>query len=138
MNSYQMVLHRPVETAAIKSGFHSLVELLVRNEPALELKNQAISQAISEKRLDLIQLLVSYGAEIKAIPLVDALLLWDPTIIGFFLENGADVVTGYPFTVAFKEKIRTALRPFVEYRKSHPEVAGALQDQLNRALRYFA
>lgn len=48
-----------------------------------------------EKRLDLIQLLVSYGAEIRARPFVNVLLLWESTIIQFFIDNGADVLTGY-------------------------------------------
>ncbi len=40
--------------------------------------------------------------------------------------------------MAFQEKIRTALRQFVEYRKAHPELAADLQEQADRALRYFA
>jgi hypothetical protein len=128
---------KPLQVS-IESGFHSLVELLLRHESSQEMKNQALSLALSEKRLDLIQLMVNYGAEIRATPFVDVLRLWEPTIIQFFLDNGADVVTGYPFTIAFKEKIRTALRPFVEFRKTHSELAAALQDQLDRALRHFA
>ena len=125
---------KPIQIA-IESGFHSLVELLLRHESSQDVKNQALSLALSEKRLDLIQLLVNYGAEIRVIPFVDVLLLWEPTIIQFFLDNGADVVTGYPFTIAIREKVRTALRPFVEYRKAHPELAA---EQLDRVLRHFA
>ena len=33
--------------------------------------------------------------------------------------------------------MRTALRPFIDYKKSHPEVADQLQEQIDRALRYF-
>lgn len=58
-------------------------------------------------------------------------------MIRFFLENGADVVTGAPFAVAFREKIRTALRTFVEYKKAHPELAPQLQEQADRVLRHF-
>jgi hypothetical protein len=56
-------------------------------------------------------------------------------MIRFFLENGADVITGAPFAVAFREKIRTALRSYVE--KAHPELASGLQEQADRALRHF-
>lgn len=58
-------------------------------------------------------------------------------MIQFFLDHGADVITGSPFAGAFRERVRTALRPFVEYKKAHPELASALQDQIDRALRHF-
>jgi len=123
---------------ALDLGFHSLVELLVRNEQSQEVKNQALAQAVSTRRLELLQLLASHGAEIKSIPLADVLLTWEPSMIRFFLDNGADVVTGHPFAVAFREKIRTALRPFVEYKKTHPDLATELQEQADRALRHFS
>lgn len=48
---------------AIDSGFHSLVELLARHESRQEAKNQALSFAVSEKRLDFVELLVAHGAQ---------------------------------------------------------------------------
>ena len=54
-----------------------------------------------------------------------------------FLDGGADVVTEYPFTMAFSEKIRTALNRFVVYKRSHPELDLELQEQVDRALRFF-
>jgi ankyrin repeat protein len=122
---------------AIDSGFHSLIELLARHESRQEVKNQALSLAVSEKRLDFVELLVAHGAQPRSIPLADVLLNWEPAMIRFFLENGADVITGAPFAVAFREKVRTALRPFVECKKAHPELAPQLQDQADRALRHF-
>jgi hypothetical protein len=122
---------------AIELGFHSLIELLVRNEKSQITKNQGLEYAVARRRLDLVQLLVSNGADILSIPLGDVLLTWEPTLIRYFLDNGADVVTGAPFATAFGEKIRTALRPFVEYKKTHPEHASALQEQSDRALRHF-
>ncbi|HLY62802.1 MAG TPA: hypothetical protein VKV95_18820 [Terriglobia bacterium] len=59
-------------------------------------------------------------------------------MIRFILGTGADVITGYPFAVAFREKIRTSLRPFVEYKKAHPELESGLQEQADRALRHFS
>jgi hypothetical protein len=122
---------------AIDLGFHSLVELLAGHEDRQAEKNRVLSEAVSNRRLDLVQLLVSKGAEVRSISLSDVLITWEPTMIRFFLDNGADVVTGAPFAVAFQEKVRTALRPFVEHKKSHPELATALQEQADRALRYF-
>jgi hypothetical protein len=122
---------------AIDLGFHSLIELLARNEDSQTAKDRALSDAVARRRLDLVHLLVTYGAEIQSIPLVDVLLTWDPEMIRFFLGSGADTVTGAPFAVAFGEKVRTALRPFVEYKKIHPELAPVLSEQVDRALRHF-
>jgi len=122
---------------AIATGFHSLIELLVRNEANTRNKNTALIDAIERRRLHLVELLVEHGAELLSVPFLDVLRTWDPKIIRFFLDKGADVITGAPFAVAFGEKVRTALRPFVEYKKAHPEQAPALQEQVDRALRHF-
>jgi hypothetical protein len=71
-------------------------------------------------------------------PFSDVLLTWEPALIRLFLDRGADAVTGCPFAIAFGAKVRTALRPFVEYRKFHPEHSKELQSQVDRALRHFA
>lgn len=128
---------RPLDVA-VDQGFHSLVELLARNECEASIKSHALALAIAKKRLDLVQVLISLGADAKAVSLADVLLTWDPVMIRFFLDNGADVITGAPFAVAFAERVRTSLRPFVEYKKAHPEIADQLQQQADRALRYFA
>jgi hypothetical protein len=123
---------------AIGLGFHSLVELLVRNEPCQETKDKALREAVSARKLDLVEVLVAHGARTETVDLADVLLTWEPAMIRFFLEHGADVVTGSPFAVAFREKVRTALRPFVEYKRAHPELAAELQAQADRSLRHFA
>ena len=123
---------------AIDLGFHSLVELLSRHETSQEVKNKGLSDAVTAKRLDLAQLLLENGADIKSIPLMHAFGTWDPAIIRFFLEKGADAIKGSPFAVAFGEKVRTTLRPYVEYKKAHPELANELQEQADRALRHFS
>jgi hypothetical protein len=122
---------------ALDTGFHSLVELLVSNEPSQDLKNRALRHALTHKRKDLIELLVSHGAEISSVPFVEVLLLWDPTIIRYFLDHGADFIAGYPFAEAFAERIRTALGPWRECKEKYPHLAPQLQEQADRALRYF-
>ena len=123
--------------AAIEVGFHSLVELLVRHEESQAERNRALSEAVERRRLDLVELLIANGAEVRSVSLSEVLLSWDPEMIRYFLDNGADVVTGSPFAVAFGERIRTALRPFVDYKRTHSDVAVALQEQADRALRHF-
>jgi hypothetical protein len=122
---------------AVDTGFHSLVELIAKYETNQLAKAAALCDAVSSRRLDLVELLLANGTDIKAVPLADVLLTWEPRLIRFFLDHDADVLEGRPFAVAFGERIRTALRPFVDYRRAHPEVATQLQQQLDFALRYF-
>ena len=118
-------------------GFHSLVELIAKHERSQSSTNGALAGAVSLRRLDLVELLLRNGADIQSLSLADALLTWEPKIIRFLLDQGADVITGSPFAVAFGAKVRTALRPFVECKQAHPELAGELQKQADSALRYF-
>lgn len=122
---------------AVRNGFHSLVLLLARNEPNQKVKNDALAEATKLRNLELVKLLLAHGAEINGVPFGDVLQTWEPSLIRLFLDGGADVFSGFPFTEAFEAKVRTALRPYIEYKKSHPEVAGQLQDQIDRVLRYF-
>ena len=123
---------------ALQTGFHSLIELIAKHENSQSSKNAALADAVSLHRLDFIELLVESGAEVKSVPFSDVLLEWNPHIFRFFLERGADPVEGSPFAVAFSNKIRTALGPFVELKRSRPELSAALQEQVDSALRYFS
>ncbi len=122
---------------ALDTGFHSLVELLVRNEPNQELKNRELRHAVSQHRLDFVELLVSHGADPSSVLFIEVLRNWEPTIIRFFLDHCSDFIEGSPFAVAFGEKIRTAIGPWRECREKHPEVASQLQEQADQALRHF-
>ncbi len=108
---------------ALDSGFHSLVELLVRNETSQDLKNRALRHSVYLKRLDFIELLVSHGADISSVPFIEVLQIWEPTIIRYFLDHGADFITDSPFAVAFNERIRTALRPWRESKEKYSNAA---------------
>jgi Ankyrin repeats (3 copies) len=122
---------------AVETGFHSLVELIARHETNLASKNAALVDSVSLRRLDFVELLVENGADITSVPLADVLLTWEPRLMRFFLSRGTDPIKGFPFATAFGAKIRTAIRAFVEYKQAHSELAAALQEQSNVALRYF-
>src|SRR6202162_2175563 len=128
---------RPPLQIALDQGFHSLVELLARSDIGQKAKNEALADAVSKRHLEFVQLLFRHGAEISTVPFSHVLLSWDPTLIRFFLDHGADFISGSPFAEAFGARIRTALRPFIECKQKHPELAHQLQDQADRALRYF-
>jgi hypothetical protein len=108
---------------AVEVGFHSLVELIAKHETSQSAKDAALGDAVSSRRLDLVDLLLDNGSDIKAVPLADVLLTWEPKLIRFFLDHGA--------------RVRTALRPFVDYKRQHPELTEQLQEQLDCALRHF-
>ena len=122
---------------AVETGFHSIVDLIAKHEGSQSAKDAALGDAVSSRRMDLVELLLANGADIKSIPLTDVLLTWEPTLIRFFLDHGANPVDGRPFAEAFGAKVRTALRPFVECKQAHPELSAALQEQLDCALRHF-
>lgn len=122
---------------AVETGFYSLIELVAKHTTDQTPKDAGLRDAVGSRRLDQVELLLAHGASIKAVPLVDVLLTWEPQLIRFFLDHGADPLDGRPFGVAFGAKVRTALRPFIEYKRAHPEMAAQLQEQLDSALRHF-
>jgi hypothetical protein len=72
---------------ALDTGFHSLVELLVRNEESQDVKNRALQHSVSLKRLALIELLVSHCADVGSVPFIEVLYVWYPNIIRYFLDR---------------------------------------------------
>lgn len=131
-------LHTTLLQVAIETGFYSLIELLSRNDNEGRAKTCALLQAVRDRRLDFVMILVEHGADTSSVPFLEVLRAWDPKLIRFFVERGADVLDGQPFAVAFGEKIRTALRVFKDYRASHPDLAAQLDWQADRALRHFS
>jgi ankyrin repeat protein len=122
---------------AVETGFHSMVELIAKHDASESSKVAALAQAVASRRLDLVELLLAHGADIKSVSLIDVLLDWEPKMIRFFLDQGADPIEGRPFAVAFGARIRTALRAFLECKEEHPELASQLREQLDCALRHF-
>ncbi len=123
---------RPLEVA-IGRGIYSLVQVLL--EAGVDLDDpgyNALRHALFERRLDLIKLLVSHGVDINSVAMILVFESWDPKIIEYFIEQGADVETGNPLATALSWKIRTALGVFKRHKHRYP----SFQEQLNIALRY--
>jgi ankyrin repeat protein len=130
-------LRKTPMSVALESGFYTLIELLARSSPP-DLLNDALIMAVNQRRRDYIDLLIQHGSNLTSVPFITVLRSWDPKLIRLFLDNGADAISDAPFSQAFRERIRTALRPFVEYRNHHPELAPILQEHLDRGLRHAA
>jgi hypothetical protein len=66
---------RPLRVA-LDTGFHSLVEVLLRAGVDQEEKDYALFQAMHGRRLDFIQLLAEHGAAISSIPADEVMSCW--------------------------------------------------------------
>ncbi|MGV8080011.1 MAG: ankyrin repeat domain-containing protein [Syntrophales bacterium] len=118
---------------AMENGFHSLVEVLLQaGVPVEEPRYSALEHALRKRRLDLIELLVSHGADVHSVPMLDVFDTWNNDIVEFFITKGADPETGYPLAGALCSRIRTALAIF----KRHQDRFPSFPEQVNMALRH--
>jgi len=122
----------PLEIA-IERGFHSLVQVLLEaGAVTADNRYNALEDAVDKKRLDIIKLLIVHGANLKSVDMFNVFLTWDPAIMEYFIEQGADVETGYPLACAFCERIRSALGVYNRHKDRFP----SFKEQANIALRY--
>jgi ankyrin repeat protein len=122
----------PLEVA-MDQGFNSLVQVLLEggadmNEP----RYWPLDDAVYKRRLDLVKLLIKHGADIHSVSMASVFETWQPDIMKWFIEQGADVETDNPLAYAFCERIKTALGIF----KSYKDRFTSFQEQTNIALRY--
>lgn len=123
---------------AISTGFHSLLELLLRNEQSQQAKNDTLRLAIQLDRPAFVELAAVYGADTKSVPFLDVLMTGDRALAAFFLERGADPLNDYPFARAFHQlRAKTTLGSYLDCRRSRPDLAEQLQEQADAALRQF-
>lgn len=123
---------------AIGTGFHSLIELLLRHEKSQQVKNDSLRLALQLGRPPLIELALAHGAEIASVPFLDVLLTGNRFIATTFLEHGADPLTDYPFARAFCElRAKTILGAYLDCRRMRPALEKQLQEQADMALRQF-
>jgi len=122
----------PLEIS-IERGFHSLVQVLLEGGASIDdPRYSPLSHAISEKRIDLVKLLIKQGADIKSVDMVEVFETWEPKMMDWFIDHDADVETGRPLAWALCYKIRTALGVLKRYKKRFP----SFQEQANIALRH--
>jgi ankyrin repeat protein len=123
---------------AISTGFHSLVELMLRHEPRQSEKDDALRHALFLNSPTFVELALAHGASIAAIPFLDVLMTDDRALVAAFLEKGADATTDYPFAHSFHQlRAKTTLGSYLDCRRSRPDLAEQLQQQADMALRQF-
>jgi len=124
--------------AAMSTGFHSLVELLLRHEQRQEAKNAVLEEALLFDRPAFVELALLHGADIQSVPFLNALLTGNRLIVTKFLDLGADPVAGFPFAHALHElRAKSVIGAYLDCRRSRPEIASNLQEQMDIALRQF-
>jgi ankyrin repeat protein len=118
---------------SIDKGFHSLVQVLLESGAIVRDGSfNALELALGNRRLDLIKLLVEHGADVRSVDMTWVFDSWDPAIMEYFIDQGADVESGYPLAEALCWKIRTVLGVFKRHKDRFP----SFQDQVNMALRH--
>ena len=123
----------PLEIA-IERGFHSLVKVLLQGGAGIESTgyDSPMDKCLQMRRFDLVQLLVEHGYDAESVSMEAVFSTWDPEIMEYFIERGADVEQGNPLASALCSRIRTALRIFKRYKDRF----SSFQEQANIALRH--
>ena len=122
----------PLELA-IALGFHSLVEVLLEGGALVEDQRYSpLSHALEKRRLDLILLLVKYGADPKSVSMDQVIASGDRKLIDYFIEQGGDMETGNPLALGLCEHIYSLLGVFKRYETRFP----SFQEQINIVLRH--
>ena len=125
-------------SVAISTGFHSLVELLLRHEENQKVKNDTLQLALMLDRPPFIELAVAHGAEVGSVPFLHVLLTGNRAVVASFLERGANPIAGHPFAHAFCQlRAKTTLGSYLDCRRIRPDLAEQLQEQADMALRQF-
>ncbi len=120
---------------ALNTGFHSLIEFLLRHEENQSAKDDVLRQACWSGQRSVMQLALNHGASICGVSFQSVIETWDRGVPQLFLEHGADPVTNAPFARAFKARVKAVLGIFLDCKRARPELADALQSQADMALR---
>lgn len=120
---------------ALEKGFHSLVQVLLEaGAPIAEGDYNALYHAVELKRMDLVELLIEYGANVHDVSMQTVIATWDRKLVDLFIANGANLIDDQPIAWALANKIRSALGVFKQYVGQYPE----LKEQVDVALRHHA
>ena len=120
---------------SVDTGFHSLIEFLLQQETEQAEKDEVLRQACWRDAPGLMRLALDYGAAVDAIAFQDVIETWNRDLVQLFLDRGADLVTNSPFAQAFKRRIKAILGIFLDCKRARPDLAAALQEQADIALR---
>jgi hypothetical protein len=119
---------------SIGRGFHSLVEVLLQAGISQDEKDDALALAVSERDVDLVELLAQYGADVRSIETDEVFWSRSPQIIRWFLDHEMDLETNQAIAKAFRDKQREFLGIYMGLRDRVPSA----RKQAAMALRHHA
>jgi len=119
---------------SVQSGFHSLVEVLLKAGVSSQEANEALALALTDRNLDLAQLLIQYGADVNAVDPEEVFWSRHSGIIRCFIENGMDLESGASIAKAFRDNHREFLGIYLDLR----DRIRSARSQAAMALRYHA
>ena len=108
---------------AIDSGFHSMVEVLLRAGVSESEKMAGLRQAIKRRRSDLVELLAGHGAEASRIGFDELMRSGQPDVFRWFIDRGMDMEKGWPIARALRERQREFLGIYIELPTRCPQLA---------------
>jgi len=108
---------------AIQTGFHSLVELLLRAGIEQSERDLALRRAIEDRKFELAKLLHAYGANPETVDVQTVIDCRDPPIIRWFVGRGLDLETGNPIAYAFRWGHRDFLGVYMDIRDHVPSAS---------------
>lgn len=119
---------------AVDLGFHSLVEVLLRGGADIRPYGGVcpVTLAIKSRRLDMVQLFVEFGYDARTVDLDLVFESWEPDMMRYFIDRGADCESTMPLARALCNRIRTALAIYRDYKDRFP----TFPEQANVALRH--
>lgn len=111
-----------------------MVEVFLRAGTEQEDLDYGLSQSVWQGRLDLAQLLVSYGANLETVCADSVIGTRNPPLIRWFIDNGMDLEEGQPIAQAFRYRHREFLGIYLSIRDRVPSA----RKQAAMALRFHA
>lgn len=130
-------LRRAPVAVAIETGFHSLVELLVRSGCETDTASgTALTLAVRHGQPGIAHLLLDLGEDVGDASFGDVLThKWDRTLVDRFIALGADTTTRNPLALAFRYGMRPALGVYMAYKDGFPQWKEQLGIALNHHIR---
>lgn len=121
--------------AAIQTGQHDVLLLLLCNGYRTDLERySALTSALRERRLDLVDLLLRWGADPKRADPDEIVSSYDVDLIERFWRLGVDLGAGGALAGALG--FSSSNKPLYGFCKRHAHEDPALQTELNRGLRH--
>lgn len=117
---------------AVEKGFHSLVELLMKNGANPHANGNALELAVDMGNDGIVRLLLDHGADPTTVNPQLVCRCGNLDVVRLFLDRGVDLTRDNGFAVGLVETKKALLGVFRSYRERFPQ----LQRQADIALRY--